>query len=248
MRSVFLILFAALILTSSVVQAGGQSLFKKYNPDIDKYDFAKNFIISIGYYKRVADRLKVEGELKAKTKGDLNLITKYINNCTLDNTDIRIARNMLTRFLTSKNGLIVKVSLQATEAYDQYVALSVKERELWQKFYQHKASGRPDNFDEALFVRQQMDLVAEKKEAEKKLLEASMLIRKVLLSAALCDSDDCSRLVLTKTDRQKLLNFLDVYARDNTQWGIKAGQTPVEGCVASIREVLEDPMFISKNQ
>jgi hypothetical protein len=244
----FLGLALAVLCTPGFVQAQGKSLFKTYDPDIDKYVFTKNFILSVSYYGHVADRLKAEGEYKAKAKSDLKLIQEYIEDRTLDNTELRIARNYITRFTSSKNGLILKVSRQAIAAYDAVLALSMKERDLWQALYQYKSTGKPDNFDEEQFSQQQLGILAEKKEAEKSLLSASMLIRIVLLSAERCDSEDCKMLVLTKEERYKLIGYLDDFARDNMEWGIKAGQSPVEGCVAAIREVLEDQLYISKDK
>ncbi len=223
-------------------------LFKTYNADIDKYAFTKNFILSVSYYKRVSDRLKAEGDIKAKNGADQKLILKYIEDRTLDNTELRIARNYLTRFVKSDNGLIRKVSRQAIEAYDRVLSLSMHERALWQDLYRFKVTGQPSDFDEPQLIKQQLSIFSEKKEAEKSLLSASVLIRIVLLSVERCDSEDCKYLALTDEERRKLTGFLDDFARDNSAWGIKAGQSPVEGCEAAIREVLEDQLYISRDK
>lgn len=222
--------------------------FKTYNVDIDKYAFTRNFILSLGYYQRVADRLKAEGDAKVRNEADQKLILKYIEDRTLDNTELRIARNYLTRFVKSKNGLIRKVSRQIIVAYDKILALSMHERELWQVLYRFKVTGQPADFNEPQFIGQQLNIFAEKKEAEKNLLSASMLTRIVLLSAGRCDSEACQFLVLTTDERRRLSGYLNDFARDNTGWGIKAGQSPVEGCVAALREVLEDQLFISRDK
>ncbi|MBF0387082.1 MAG: hypothetical protein HQL20_04415 [Candidatus Omnitrophica bacterium] len=222
--------------------------FKKYNPDIDKYAFAKSFILSVSYYKRVFDRLKTEETAKAATWSDQRLILQYIEDRTLDNTELRIARNYLTKFVKSQNGLVQKVSRQAIAAYEKSLALSIKERELWQVLYRFKGTGQPADFDEPQFIGQHLSVVAERKEADKQLLSASMLVRVILLSAVRCDSEECKDLALTKDERRKLTGYLDDFARDNMAWGIKAGQSPVEGCVAALREVLEDQLYVSSDQ
>lgn len=228
--------------------AADVKLFKTYNADIDKYAFTRSFIMSVGNYKRVADRLMAEGDIKAKRGADQRLILKYIEDRTLDNTELRIARNYLTRFVKSRNGLIQKVSRQAVMAYDRTLALSMRERDLWQVFYRFKMTGLPEDFNEPQLVEQLLGIFAEKKETDKNLLSASMLIRILLLSGERCDGEACKNLALTADERHRLVGYLDDFARDNTAWGIKAGQSPVEGCVAAIREVLEDQIYSSRDQ
>jgi hypothetical protein len=73
-----------------------------------------------------------------------------------------------------------------------------------------------------------------------------VLFQKVLLSSQRCETDDCKELALTKEERYKLIKKLDSFSSGNLEWGLKAGQTTLEGCVATLREILEDPLFISK--
>ncbi|MEI6437856.1 MAG: hypothetical protein WCO69_03785 [Candidatus Omnitrophota bacterium] len=254
MRRLF-VLTAALLLTcplsssfAAPKEPSETALFKKYNADVDKYAFTKNFILSLSYYRRVADRLSAEGDIKAKNGANVKLIQAYIEDRTLDNTELRIARNYLTRFVKSPNGLIEKVSRQAILAYDAVLTLSMRERDQWQALYRFKTTGQPANFNEPQLISRQLNIFSEKKEAEKSLLSASMLLRIVLLSADRCENDTCKLLVLTDQERRKLTGFLDDFARDIPDWGIKAGQSPVEGCVAAIREVLEDKLYTSRDK
>jgi len=219
--------------------------YKRYNPDIDKYAFTKNFILSVSYYKRVSDRLKAELDYQSSKGAGIKLILKYIEDRTLDNTELRIARNYLTKYESSNNGLIRKVSGMAITAYDTVISLSVRERELWLALYRFKTTGQPADFNEDQVNQKHVDIIVEKKEADKQLLSASVLVRVVLLSARRCDSADCKELVLTKDERYRLSKYLDSFARDNMEWGLKAGQSPVDGCVAAIREVLEDQVYVS---
>ena len=41
---------------------------------------------------------------------------------------------------------------------------------------------------------------------------------------------------------------LDTFASGNMDWGLKAGQTTIQGCVAALREVLEDPLYKSSER
>ncbi|MBF0569530.1 MAG: hypothetical protein HQL18_01995 [Candidatus Omnitrophica bacterium] len=223
-----------------------QASFQQYNPDVDKYVFTSSFITSLSYFNRVALRLKGEAQLKVGTSTDEKMIKSFMDDRTLDNTELRIARNYLTRYAKSRNALIGKVASRAIEAYDKVLAISVKEKELWQEFHSYKLAGKPKDFDEERFVRQQVFQASEKKAAAKGLIEASALIRPVLLSAALCENDACMSLAITQVERDKLNSKLDSFARASMDWGMKEGQSTIEACVALIREVLEDKIYISK--
>ena len=52
-------------------------------------------------------------------------------------------------------------------------------------------------------------------------------------------------LAITAQQRQKLLDKLDSFGGDNLDWGLKPGQTTLEGSIAVIREILEDSIWIS---
>jgi len=224
-----------------------ESDFKRSNPDVDKYPFARDFIMSLGYYGRVNLRLKEEEKAKAagEFKTDTVLIRKFIENRTLDNTELRIARNYLTKYSSSRNVFIRKVADQAAAAYDQLLTFNSQERELWLEFYRFKTKNDPANYNEEDFVARQVSLALQKKEAAKSLLTVSVLVRKALLSSQRCETDACKELALTQEERDKLVKKLDTVANDNLDWGLKAGQTTLQGCVATLREVLEDPLYKS---
>lgn len=229
--------------------ADKENLFKKYNPDVNKYEFAKSYIMGLGYYSRVALRLAKEDSdlIEGVSVGKpLKLIQGFIVNRTLDNTEIRIARNYLVKYNTSANGLIRQVTADAVAAYDQLLEISMRERELWQvlaRVRKEVGSGDPKEAD---ILRHQVSLAGQKKEAAKDLIRASLKLNVVFLSAELCDNEECKKLVLTRDERYKLLAKLDAFGKDTMDWGAKAGQTTLQACVASIREVLEDPLYISK--
>lgn len=240
----FALILAGIMAVSSA--RAGDSSFQKYNPDVDKYPFVRDFILSVGYFKRVSERQAAEGVLKEQEGDSLVLIRKCIEDRTLDNTEIRIARNYLARFSNSSNGLIRKVARQAVAAYDGVLGLSVKERDLWQVLLRYKTSAKGKDIDEVEFAAQQESVAVAKKEAMKQLLEAAQLLQVVLLSAERCETQHCKELALTREERLQLTGNLDKFAKNNLQWGLKPGQSTQEGVEASIREVLEDPLYISK--
>ncbi len=246
-RKVKAVLFLAFFLLSAPLYAADAD-FKMANPDVDKYAFVRDFIMSLSYYNRVALRFKGQEKAKAegRVKDDIDQVLKMIKDLTLDNTELRIARNYLSKFSASGNALIRDVTQRTVGVYDQFLRLNSRERELWMGFYRFKNTNEPADYSEQDFVARQLGLVLEKRETAKGLVEASVLVQKVLLSAERCDTDACKELALTQEERYKLIKKLDTFASANLDWGLKAGQTTLEGCIAAIREILEDPLYVSR--
>ena len=107
MRLLTRALLAVSILTLAGPLYAGINEFKTNNPDIDKYSFTKSYIAGLSYYHRVALRLKEEEATPISSDKDARAIQRFIENRTLDNTELRIARNYLTKPLDVINFLEV---------------------------------------------------------------------------------------------------------------------------------------------
>ncbi len=212
--------------------------FQQYNPDIDKYTFAKSYIASLDYYGRLTRRLAAEKPVADKFAVDVKVVQTMIDDRTLDNTELRVAKNYLLKYATARNMLIRKVAYDTAVAYEQNIQLSSKERRLWQAYLQFKKTGRPKELDEAGFKDQLERLAQDRKGAGMAVLDAVVMFKKVLLSAKDCANEDCHVLALTQVEREKLAGKLDDFAPDNRAWGAKAGQGTFEAAIASVREVL----------
>ncbi len=248
MRGFVVLLFLALAYPAFAAPTGDPNAtsFQQYNPDIDKYAFAKSYIASLDYYGRLPRRLAAEMPVADKFADDLRVIETMIDNRTLDNTELRIAKNYLLKYAASPNMLIRKVAYDTAVAYEQNIFLSSRERRLWQAYLRFKQTGRPKEMDEAGFRSQLERLARDRKVSGLAVLEAVMMFKKVLLSARDCPDENCRELALTQAEREKLVRKLDGFAGDNTAWGVKAGQGTFEAAGASAREVLEDELFVSR--
>jgi hypothetical protein len=219
--------------------------FQEYNPDIDKFAFAKSFITSLSYYGRLNLRLNKEKEVGDKFNKDTKVVKTFVNNRTLDNTELRIAKNYLPKYTESKNMLIRRVAYDTMVAYEQNIKVSYVERRLWDAYYRFKKIGRPRDLNENDFKTQMASLARDRKAAGMAVLESVMMFKKVLLSAKACQDETCRELALTQAERDKLLRKLDEFAGDNMAWGMKSGQGTFEAAIASLREVLEDSAYVS---
>ena len=118
---------------------------------------------------------------------------------------------------------------------------------LWQKWYNLNAAGQATSPKEIEFLKSQHFFELQRKEADKNIIQASVLMTKVLIS----EKNKNGRghlLAVTSQQRQKLLDKLDSFGKDTLDWGLKPGQRTLEGSIAVIREILEDSLWISPDE
>ena len=174
----------------------------------------------------------------------ISLFRIFLVKYQIRNT-VWFSKNYLSKYAASKNLLIRKVAYDAMLAYEQNITVSSAERRLWDAYYRFKKMGVPKNLNEIDFKRQMTSLAGDRKVAGMAVLEAVMMFKAVILSAKSCQDENCQELALTQAEREKLLLKLDAFAGDNMAWGVKAGQGTFEAAIASVREILEDPVYVS---
>lgn len=244
---VFLFVFLHLWLSSSNLLAADDHAFKRNNPDIMKYDFARSYITSFGYLETMDKRL--EQAQKAKSQNDeFGFIQWNLDRLAKDNMDIRIAKNYVGKYFNVPNSLMRKVIDTYAYSCDQLIGLNTKERALWNQMYIYNKRGEVTPEQDKEFVQEHGKIAASRKESMRGILESSVLLTKVLNSENVREKAVKKRLALSSRERDKLVRKLDTFAGDNLDWGMKPGQTYLQGSVATIREVLEDPTFPSADE
>lgn len=212
-----------------------------------KYDFARSYISGFQYLDNMGERQHQADAMKTKGS-ELSFIQWNLDRLAKDNMDIRIAKNYLEKYFSVPNALMRKVIDTYSYSCDQLVGLNIKERALWNQMHQSKKKGSATEEEEKEFLRGQQELADLRKESMRGILESSALLSKVLISENVKENQVKKRLALTSKERDKLVHKLDAFAGENLDWGMKPGQTYVQGSVATIREVLEDPTFLSADE
>lgn len=242
-----LIIFFAICLLMHSNAAFASDDFSRVNPDIGKYEFARSYITALGYMKDINDRWEKNAPKKLFADQKNKLILATLNDLALDSSDLRIIKNYLLKYLLSPNVLMRKVADIVVVSSSREIAINDQEKELWQKWYDLNAADQVTRPKEVEFIKTQHSLELRRKEADKDIIQASVLMTKVLIS----DKNKNGKghlLAITAQQRQKLLDKLDAFGSDNLDWGLKSGQTTLEGSVAVIREVLEDSLWISLDE
>jgi len=239
-----LLLFIAVYAGMCVHPAFASDDFNKNNPDVMKYEFARSYITSLSYMKAIHDRWDKNAPKKLFVDQQDKMILATIEDLALDNSDLRIIKNYLLKYLLSPNMLMRKVSDIVVVAVNREIVINDQEKTLWQNWYGLNVNGQATRPKEINFVKTQHSLELQRKEADKNIIQASVLMTKVLIS----DKNENGKghlLAISAQQRQKLLDKLDSFGSDNLDWGLKSGQSTLEASIAVIREILEDSLWVS---
>jgi len=218
--------------------------FAQNNPDILKYEFARSYITALSYMRDIYSRWNKNAPKKFFYHQTDKMIKSTINDLALDNSDLRIIKNYLLKYLTSPNRLMRKVSDMVVVATSREIAINDQEKILWDKWYGLNATGEATRAKEIDFVKAQHAMELKRKEADKDIIKASVLMTKVLIS----DQNKNGKghiLAVTAAQRQKLLDKLDSFGSETLDWGLKPGQRTLDGSIAVIREILEDSLWVA---
>jgi len=218
--------------------------FGKNNPDLNKYEFARSYITALSYMKDINDRWGKNAPQKLFAGQKLKMIMATLNDLALDNTDLLVIKHYLLKYLISPNRLIRKVADIVVVATNREIAINEDEKKLWEEWYDLNEAAQATKLKEIEFLKSQDAMELQRKEADKDIIQASVFMTKILVSEKNKNGHG-HLLAITAQQRQKLLDKLDSFGSDNLDWGLKSGQTTLEGSIAVIREILEDSIWIS---
>jgi hypothetical protein len=221
-----------------------QDDFSKNNPDVKKYEFARSYISALNYMKDINDRWNKNAPKKLFANQKDKMIKATLNDLAWDSSDLRVIKNYLLKYLTSPNMLMRKVADIVVVATSREIAINDQEKILWEKWYNLNAAGETTRPKEIDLVNAEHALELRRKEADKDIIQASVFMTKVLISEKNKNGKG-HLLAITAQQRQKLLDKLDSFGGDTLDWGLKPGQSSLEGSIAVIREILEDSIWIS---
>ncbi len=216
--------------------------FQKNNPDIGKYEFVRSYISALTYLKNVNERWKKTDGRRVFKGSDITIMRGYVSYLIKDNTDLRIAKNYFSKYLKSANHLIRKVADSFTVACMRLIAINEKEKSIWDQWYAVKGNGLATRANETAFLNAQQELALLRRDAQKSIVEATVLLTTVLKSEH--NQNERGRLLaITAKQREKLLKYLDDVGKENLDWGLKPGQDHVQASIAVLREILEDSIY-----
>ncbi len=247
MKKCILISFTILLVlcSSQLLKAADDTQeFIKHNPDGDKYSFVRNYLTALNYInlnetrKSKRDFLNFEGSKEEK-------LDQYLRELTRDNVNIRTARNLMKRYFVVNNPLMVKITDIFYVVCDEQTRLNDEEINLMKNGVAEKIVYTPNNLPDENkpsldVLKKQIELNDRRKEVLQKLLEASALVSKVLVSSQTDTDGELVVLGINDVERKKLLLKMDEFYGREFEGKIREGQSYLEASVVAIREILED--------
>ena len=214
--------------------------FRQYNPDGQKFEFVQTFLSGLKYLQ-LNDRRALK--LTDPNLNALELRERYgrlTTNIVTDNINLRLARNLVKKFVKSENGLILKAANLFVMTCDEQIEINNREKIMLDELYKVQKSSDAQKFDNRAYLRRQRALGLERKESFKKMLEASLLVKKILISDKPDRFGELIMLGITQKQRVELLSQLKEFQGKDFEGELREGQSFLEGSISAIREILED--------
>jgi len=242
---IFMAMFCFAAETSAQETAQDAARFALNNPDGKKYEFVKAYVMGLEYLYQ-NDRAKENaGPLSEGMFEDVDALSAAMNRLITANVNLRIARNLVGKFDRTDNGLILKVAQLFAQFANDQVSHNNEERALLIQIHDAALKGQLDEPLLRLFSEQTVKINEKRKEASLKLLEASTLVGKVLISHRMNALGQLSQLGITKDERRKLLDRFKTFEGEAYRGELREGQTFLQASVSAIRQVLDDSAYAS---
>ena len=237
--------FMFLLAGGPLVRCDDGQEFKKHNPDGNKYEFVRSYVSGMSYVDRINKRWQAQNPKERFKDDPQKMFQAYVEYLALDNTELRIAKNFLTKYFNGNNDLMRKAADTFIATCEQLIEINRQERVLWQEFYKVRRDKKENvAAEEKVFVENEKNLNIKRQDISKTFIESALLTAHVMQSEN-SYVDAPYQLALTEEQRRKLIKRIDEFAKDNVDWGIKSGQSTFQASIAAIREILEDPIWKS---
>lgn len=246
MRKIFSLMILMILACVTIVQAADLHYFDKdkliqNNPDGKKFQFVNTYIKALKYLHKNEERSKIT----INEGSGIENLTYFRKQLAKDNVNLRIARNLLENYKTPDNPLILKVAHDFMEVCNQQVQINNDQGELLRIFttIEEGQNGyvNREEFFSRFSVYEEM-----RKDTFRQLLQASMLISKVLISNKTDSYGDLYAYGITSQQKTRLLDSIGDFYQDIYSGDLRTGQTFIQASFAAIRNSLEsnDMKFI----
>lgn len=215
-------------------------IFKNHNPDGQKYQYVSAYLTALEYLHQNKKQAASMPAFSFDDIGNKGKVKSYIDQLNNENMNLRISRNLVKKFITPENGLILRSATLFVESCDELVDLNQQEKILFQEYFNLKSASDITPAQKRKFLTRHSALAEQRKEVSLKILEGSMLINRVLISDKEDKYGQLVMLGITQEQRKRLLEKINQFKGGEFDGEIRDGQSALEASVASIRSILAD--------
>jgi hypothetical protein len=188
------------------------------NPDIDKYEFSKAFISSLGDVSSAVSRFKKGDEY---AKDDVQSTIALMKDTKRSSSDYARAADKVKEFVNSKNELIALMATSLANAYESHIKLNDESIALLEELYSPNAFNNPNKVDLGKFMSRQADFGAKHEEFMRLLMQTSMYLGQILVSPRVNSDGNLSTIGITRSQREDLIKELELHFDEKVKNGIK---------------------------
>ena len=214
--------------------------FAVNNPDGQKYDFVKTYLMALEYlYQNEQAKAKLQplDEETIKRTKSLAKVRDHLKNA---NINLRIARNLLENFKNQNNAMMMKIVSLFGKYADEETALNNRHRTMVSILYESSLTNRVSSVKRRWYSQHLTAINESRKANAAQLLEASMLISKLLVSNQFNRLGKFDKLGISAVEREKLIDRLATFQGEEFQGELRPGQSYLQASIASIREILQN--------
>ncbi len=204
-KSLLMALF--LIIPSQVLADGVIDDLQKRNPDIDKYEFTKAYIDSLGDVGNALSRFKTED---AYSQDFVQSTIEMMQDTKISTNDYKRAASKIKDYTVSKNETIALMAKAIIKVYENHVKLNDESVILLEEIYSPNNLNNPSKVDLGKLMSRQADLGAQHNEIMRFLMQTSIFITQMLVSPRTDSNGKISTMGITSTQRTDLLKELEI--------------------------------------
>jgi len=232
-KSTLLLILVSFIFASLLLN---QSLNASQNSH--EFEFARDYLESLQCLKIIAARDK-EANLKIdQYESEVEMIVGCMKNLRLANTDLQMAKSYIEKYKNSENEIIREATSTILAVYNQKIEINNEGLKFYEQLYSPEMMNKPELLDQGKIMSEASKLAADKENTDRLLLYTSVMVTHTLVSQIPDKDGLMSYLAITSKEREGLIKQIDGVFGKEVEEGMKAGQTYLDACGGTIREVL----------
>lgn len=204
-----------------------------------EFEFTRDYIESLSLLKTSLDRHKKTDPNNVNYQSETEMILTFMKNFRLDNDDLGAAKGLIDKYVDSEDKVIEQTVLSILTVYDKLIKMNVKSLKLYEKLYSPEAVNNPEKFNQGVFMSYASKLIADRRETEKRLLEANFLATITLISDVPDEEGLLSYLTINSEEREELIEMVnEIFSGEITAESKNPELNYIDSCGAAIRVVL----------